>query len=111
MINKIQPNKCHICNKGTPTLFICKNCGYTLCINCLPYLFNKTALYNLNICYDCYKNFEINILTYLYLHPEDRALFINIKLKYSPWDEILKDFIKGQINQYDLLNKTNIKLV
>ena len=109
--------KCLQCG-GTGCLFKC-TCGTYLCLSCLLETYNQASKHqgpmqlfgysNVSVCPQCHTYFEEGMIYYLYQHPEDKGLFVSIRLQYCLWGDLIKQFITNDISKEDLLTKTGLK--
>lgn len=103
---------CYSCNEDVESLFSrCRECNYAICRDCVLKLYSVSS-YNIkrydNTCVACYTYFDESILYYLAENPNDKPLFINVELEYSPWNNILNEYIKNLISPEELLSNAGL---
>lgn len=60
-----------------------------------------------NNCSSCWQYFDEAILKYVRDHQDEAPLFIGVSLKYTPWNNILKDIIRGEYKGQRLFDAIN----
>ena len=103
---------CNICEEDTSVFAQCLDCKLRVCFSCLRDIYFKSNGqlfgYTPKVCVSCWRYFDEYILKYVAKYPDEKALFVGIHLQYSPWDEILKNFIKGILNPTEVLEMTDL---
>lgn len=103
---------CNACNEDKEIVSRCEHCHFRICLDCLFKLYhNQTkpvqvfTSTKIHVCPTCWQYFEVELLKYLYHHPDDKALYININLQSIYFDRLLKSFLKNQLSKEDLKTK------
>ena len=97
--------QCNSCKEEKKLFTRCRHCNYRICMDCLFILYNGKV--RANHCPICWQYFDEAILLYIREHPDEAPLFINITLKYTPWDNVLKDILRGELKGKRLFDTIN----
>ena len=101
--------QCNHCKEEKPKFAICLDCRYRICMDCAIELYQtRTSKAPFpGTCGRCNQSFDQEILRYLRDNPEDAPIFVNISLRYSPWDTILKEILRGDLKGQRLFEEIN----
>ena len=110
--------QCNSCCEEKKLFTRCLYCSYRICMDCLINLYikrgnpiergNPTQIFPaLNTCPTCWQYFDEGILLYIREHPDEAPIFVNVSLQYTPWNDVLKDILRGELKGQRLFDTIN----
>jgi hypothetical protein len=103
---------CNVCKEETERFARCGHCNLRICLECSIRLYKEetgiTQIFpKAGTCPQCYQYIEEEILRYIRDNHDEIPLFVNISLQYSPWNDVLKDILRGNLRgkrMFDTIN-------
>ena len=104
---------CNVCNEEKELFTRCQHCNLRICLDCILNLYQAKAdppvqlFPSAGTCPTCWQHFDEAILLYIREHPDEAPIFVSVSLQYSPWNEVLKDILRGEIRGQRLFDTVN----
>ena len=105
---------CNVCNEEKKLFTRCQHCNLRICLDCILWLYqtkNESPVQlfpSAGTCPTCFQYFDEGILRYLKDNPDEKGLFVNVSLQYSPWDTILKEYMRGNISPVEMMTQAGL---